>query len=64
MVKTRSVRWTGHIPYMGEERRSGYRVLLEKPEAKRPLERLYVDVRIILKFIFKKKDGKACIGLI
>jgi hypothetical protein len=43
----------------GEERRSAYRVLLGKPEAKRPLENLYVDVRIILKFTFKKEGGKA-----
>jgi hypothetical protein len=35
-----------------------------KPEAKGSLESLYVDVRIILKFNFKKQDGKICIGLI
>jgi hypothetical protein len=53
-MNTRSVLWTGHVPDMGEERKSAYRVLLGKPQAKRPLKSLYGDVRIILKFTFKK----------
>jgi len=32
------MRWTGHVVHMGE-RRSIYRVLVGKPEAKRPLGR-------------------------
>ena len=48
----------------GGERRSAYGVLLGKPETKRSLEGLYVDVRIILKFIFKKQDRKGYTGLI
>jgi len=32
------MRWAGHVARMGEER-GVYRVLVEKPEGKRPLER-------------------------
>jgi len=32
------MRWTGHVAHMGE-RRSIYRVLVRKPEGKRPLGR-------------------------
>ena len=38
VIKWRRMRWAGHVARMGEERR-GYRVLLGKPEGKRPLER-------------------------
>jgi hypothetical protein len=37
-VKSRRMRWTGHVARMGEEREV-YKVLLEKPEGKRPLGR-------------------------
>jgi hypothetical protein len=37
-VKSRRVRWVGHMACMGEGR-SMYRVLVGKPEGKRPLER-------------------------
>jgi len=40
-----------------EGRRETYRVLIEKPEGKRPLGRVSVDGRIILKWIFKKLFG-------
>jgi len=32
------MRWAGHVERMGEER-GAYRVLVEKPEGKRPLRR-------------------------
>jgi hypothetical protein len=38
VIKSRRVRWTGHVARMGE-RRGVYRVLVRKPEGKRPLER-------------------------
>jgi hypothetical protein len=38
MIKSRRMRWTGHVARMGEGR-SVYRVLVVKPEGKRPLER-------------------------
>jgi hypothetical protein len=37
-IKSRRMRWAGHVTRMGEER-NVYRVLAEKPEGKRPLER-------------------------
>jgi hypothetical protein len=39
MIKSRRVRWTGHIARMGEKR-NAYRILVRKPEGKRPLGRL------------------------
>ena len=38
MIKSRRVRWAGHVVCMGE-RRGIYRVLVGKPEGKRPLGR-------------------------
>ena len=38
MIKSRGMRWAGHVARMGEER-GAYRVLVRKPEGKRPLER-------------------------
>jgi hypothetical protein len=38
VVKSRRMRWAGHVAGMGE-RRGLYRVLVEKPEGKRPLGR-------------------------
>jgi hypothetical protein len=35
-VKSRRMRWTGHVARMGEERKL-YKVLVGKPEGKRPL---------------------------
>jgi hypothetical protein len=40
------MRWAGHVACMGE-RRGSYRVLLGKPEEKRPLKRSRSDARII-----------------
>jgi len=41
------MRWVGHAAYMGK-RRGVYRVLVEKPEGKRPLGDPGLDGRIIL----------------
>ena len=38
VIKSRRIRWAGHVARMGEER-GVYRVLVEKPEGKRPLGR-------------------------
>ena len=38
VIKSRRMRWAGHVACMGEER-GVYRVLLGKPEGKRPLGR-------------------------
>jgi hypothetical protein len=37
-IKSRRMRWAGHVARMGEGR-NVYRVLVGKPEGKRPLER-------------------------
>jgi hypothetical protein len=39
MIKSRRMRWAGHVARMGEKRNS-YRLLVGKPEGKRPLGRL------------------------
>jgi hypothetical protein len=39
------------------DRRGAYRVLVEKPEGKRPLGKPRHNRRIILKWILKKWDG-------
>jgi len=38
VIKWRRMRWAGHVARMGE-RRAVYRVLVGKPEGKRPLRR-------------------------
>jgi hypothetical protein len=36
MIKSRRMRWAGHVAQMGEKR-NAYRILVGKPEGKRPL---------------------------
>jgi hypothetical protein len=38
MLKSRWMKWTGHVARMGEKR-NAYRKLVRKPEGKRPLQR-------------------------
>jgi hypothetical protein len=38
MTKSRRMRWVGHVARMGEKR-NAYRLLVGKPEGKRPLGR-------------------------
>jgi len=38
VIKSRRMRWTGHVAHVGEER-GMYKVLLGKPEGRRPLGR-------------------------
>ena len=38
VIKSRRMRWAGHVARMGEER-GAYKVLVVKPEGKRPLGR-------------------------
>jgi hypothetical protein len=35
MIKSRRMRWTGHVARMGDKR-TAYRILVGKPEGKRP----------------------------
>jgi len=56
VVKSRRMRWAGHVARMGEER-GVHKVLVGKPEGKRPLGNQDVDGRIILRWIFRKLEG-------
>jgi hypothetical protein len=38
IIKSRRIRWAGHVARMGENR-NAYRILVGKPEGKRPLGR-------------------------
>jgi hypothetical protein len=38
MIKSRRMRWTGHVPRL-KETRNAYRILVNKPGGKRPLGR-------------------------
>jgi hypothetical protein len=45
VIKSRWMRWVGHVAHMGEGR-GVYRVLIGKPEGKRPLKDLGVSGRV------------------
>ena len=53
VIKSRRMRWAGHVGRVGERRG----VLVGKPEGKRPLGRPDVDWSIILRCIFRKWHG-------
>jgi hypothetical protein len=55
MIKSRRMRWAGHVARV-RNNKNVYRVLVGKPEWKRPLERL-IRVRIILKSILETQNG-------
>jgi len=65
VIKSRRVRWAGHVVCMGE-RRGVYRVLVGKSEGKRPLGRPICRWRTILRWIFRKWEvgvwtGSSCL---
>jgi hypothetical protein len=61
VVKSRIMRWAGHVARMGEER-GVHRVLVGKPEGKRALGDPDVNGRIILGWILRKLEGVVWIG--
>ena len=62
MVKFRRMRWVGHVASMGHEKYiQGFGGELRERDH---LEDVSVDGRIILKWIFKKWDEEAWIGLV
>jgi hypothetical protein len=63
VIKSRIIRWAGHVARRAE-RRGAYRVLVGRPEDKRPLERPIHRWRIILRWLFRKWDGEALTELI
>jgi len=56
VVKSRRMRWAGHVARMGEDK-VVHRVLVGKPEGKKPLGGQDVDGMIILRWIFRKLEG-------
>jgi len=56
VVKSRRMRWAGHVARMGQGR-GVHRVLLGRPEGKRPLGRPRRRWGIILRWIFRKWEG-------
>jgi hypothetical protein len=61
VVKSRRMRWAGHVARMGEDRRV-HRVLAGKPEGKSHWGDHDVDGRIILRCIFSKLEGVVWTG--
>jgi hypothetical protein len=55
IIKSRRMRWAGHIARMGESR-GLYRVLMGKRDGKNHFGDPGVDGRIILRWIFRKWD--------
>jgi hypothetical protein len=51
VIKSRRMRWAVHVAGVGEGR-GAYRVLVGRPDGRRPLQDLAVDGKIILKLIF------------
>lgn len=62
MIKSRTIRWKGHVAYTGEYR-NAYRVLIGKTEGNRHLEDLGID-RGILKGTSKKQHRVPWTGFI
>jgi hypothetical protein len=63
IIKSRRMRWVGHVALMGEKR-NVYRLLVGKPEGRRPLGRQDVGGWIILGWILKRWDGVTWTGLV
>jgi hypothetical protein len=57
MIKSRRLRWAGHILRMGEAR-NAYNILLENLKGRDHLEDLGVYGKIILEWILRKQGGK------
>jgi len=54
--------WLGHVACMGDSR-DACRVLVGKPEGKRPLGRTSCRWEDSIRWILHKWDGEACTGL-
>jgi hypothetical protein len=65
VIKSRIMRWAGHVLQMGEER-GVYRVLVGTPEGKRPLERTRRRWEDNIKMDFQEVGcgDMNCIGLV
>ena len=63
MIKSRRLRWAGHVARM-EEVRSAFKILTGTPTGKRSLGRPSVDRRTTLEWTLKKQVSIQGIGLI
>jgi hypothetical protein len=63
IIKSRRMRWASHVALMGEKRNT-YRLLVGKPEGKRPLGRPRRRWGIILGWNLERWDGMMWTGLV
>jgi hypothetical protein len=63
MMKSRGMRWAGHVARMGKKR-NAYGIFVRQPEGKRPLERPRRSRRTELKWILEKQNEVVWTGLI
>jgi hypothetical protein len=63
MIKSRRMRWAGHVTRMGEKR-NAYRRLVGKPKVRDHWEDLDVGGWTIIKWILERYDWMVWIGLI
>jgi hypothetical protein len=63
IIKSRRMRWAGHVARVGEKR-NAYRLLVGKPEGRRPLGRPRRRRWIILGRILERWDGVMWTGLV
>jgi hypothetical protein len=63
VIKSRRMRWAGHVPHMGEGR-GAYRILVGKPEGRRPLGRPRRRWENSIKMDFQEAGLGAWTGLI
>ena len=61
VIKSRRMRWAGHVERMGEKR-GVFRVLVGKPGGRDHLGETGIDGRIILRWIFRKWDVGVWVG--
>jgi hypothetical protein len=63
MIKSRRMRWVGHVVHMGEMR-NAYKILVGKPDGRDHSEDLGIGGRIIIKWILEKSGLGVWIGSI
>jgi hypothetical protein len=63
VIRSRRMRWAGHVAWMGEMR-NAYSILMENLKEKDYSEELGLDAKITLKYILEKECGKLWTGCI
>jgi hypothetical protein len=62
-MKSRGMRWAGHVVYMGKKR-NAYRILVGKPEGQRPLGRPRCRWKDNIQMDLREYDGVVWTGFI